>query len=211
MIPLDDPSDYSALQDDISTLSNWVLKKNLTLNPSKCKFLVISKLRKNSVPVPTLTLYDQPLERVSSYRYLGVNISEDLTWSTHLNEITSKARKIIGLLYRQFSEWSHPHSLLLLYISLVRPHLEYASQVWSPFLTKHIDQLERIQKFTLKVCFKQWNHNMSYQDLLQLAALPSLAARRKYLNLCYFYKLVHNIFEFPNSPLTARTLNYPQS
>ena len=82
---IDDPSDYSALQDDISTLSNWVLKKNLTLNPSKCKFLVISKLRKNSVPVPTLTLYDQPLERVSSYRYLGVNISEDLTWSTHLN------------------------------------------------------------------------------------------------------------------------------
>ena len=55
---------------------------------------------------------------------------------------------------------------------------------------------------------KQWNHNVSYQDLLQLSVLPSLAIRRKYLNLCYFYKVVHNIFDFPNPPLTARTLNY---
>ena len=55
----------------------------------------------------------------------------------------------------------------------------------------------------------QWNHNVSYHDLLQLAALPSLAALRKYLNLCYFYKVVHNIFEFPNPPCTVRILNYP--
>ncbi len=80
---------------------------------------------------------------------------------------------------------------------------------WNPFLTKRIDQLEHVQRFALNVCFKQWNHNVSYHDLLQLAALPNLAAHRKYLNLCYFYKVVHNIFDFPNSPLTARTLNYP--
>ena len=40
------PSDYVILQDDINTLSSWVSRNNLTLNPSKCKHLVISKLRK---------------------------------------------------------------------------------------------------------------------------------------------------------------------
>ena len=99
-----------------------------------------------------------------------------------------------------------------LFTSLVRSHLvnEYASPVWNPFLMKHIEQWERVQKFALQVCFKQWNHNVSYYDLLQLAALPgpNLAARRKYLSLCYFYKVVHNIFEFPNSSLTARILSY---
>ena len=54
------------------------------------------------------------MERVSSYRYLGVKITEDLSWSTHVNKITQKARKHIGLLYHQFCVWSIPEALLQL-------------------------------------------------------------------------------------------------
>ena len=201
------PSDYEILQNDINTLSNWVSNNNLTLNPSKCKYLVISKLRKHSVEVPVLTLNNEVLEKVSSFKYLGINITDDLSWSTHISVIARKARKVLGLLYRQFSAWSPPEVLLQLYKSLVRPHLEYASQVWNPHLIKDIDQLESIQKFALKVCFKQWDS--SYSDLLQSSNLPTLSHRRKYLGLCYFYKLVNNIFEFPQCPLTLRVLNYP--
>ena len=152
-------------------------------NALKCKFMVISRLRKNSVPVPQLKMYNQPLDRVSSYKYLGVNTSDDLMWSTHIDEISSKARRTVGLLYHQFYAWSSPRALLQLYTSLVRPHLEYASQVWNPHLIRHTDQLERIQKFALKVCFKQWNS--SYSELLELSTLPSLLMRRKLLNLVY--------------------------
>ena len=93
-------------------------------------------------------------------------------------------------------------------MSLIRPQLEYASQIWSPYLIKHISQLEQIQKFALKMCFKSWS-NYTYPDLLHLSNLPSLADRRKFLNLCYLSKLVNNTIDFPNSPLIPRTLNYP--
>ena len=78
--------------------------------------------------------------------------------------------------------------------SIVRPHLEYASQVWNPHLTKHVNQLESVQKFALKVhvCLKQWNTN--YEQLLQLSSLPNLATRRENLNLYYFYKLASGHF-----------------
>ena len=69
---------YDILQNDINTLPNWVTRNILTLNPSKCKYLVISKLRKNFVRAPVLTL-NKVLEKVSSFKYLGVNISDDLT------------------------------------------------------------------------------------------------------------------------------------
>jgi len=39
-----------------------------------------------------------------------------------------------------------------MYLALVRPHSEYASQVWNPHLQKDIDQLERVQKIALRIC-----------------------------------------------------------
>ena len=102
------PSDFTALQADINTLSKWVSVNNLTLNAAKCKYMIISRLRRNSIPAPPITLNGQPLEKVSSYRYLGVTISNDLSWNTHIDEISKKARKIVGLLYRQFSTYSPP-------------------------------------------------------------------------------------------------------
>ena len=86
--------------------------------------MVMSRLRTKSVTVPSLTLNEQPLERVSSYKYLGVNITENLMWSAHVEEISSKARQIVGLMYHQFYTWSSPQALLQLYMSLVRLHLE---------------------------------------------------------------------------------------
>ena len=88
--------------------------------------------------VPILTLNNEVLEKVSSFKYLGINVTDDLTWSTHISVIASNARKILGLFYRQFSTWSPPKVLPQLYRSLVRPHLEYASQVWNPHLIKDI-------------------------------------------------------------------------
>ena len=119
-------NDYLMIQDDINTLSIWVDGNILTFNANKCKHMIISRLKSNSVQAPALTLYGKPLEKVSLYKYLGVTITDDLSWSTHIDQISSKARRIVGLIYRQFYTWSSPSTLLQLYTSLVRPHLEYA-------------------------------------------------------------------------------------
>ena len=119
---------------------------------------------------------------------------------------TNKARKIIGFIYRQFYSMSSTPSLLQLYTSLVRPHLEYATQVWDPFLIKDIHKLESVQKFGLKMCCKSWDS--SYSENLQQSLLPELSVRRKYLSLSYFYNLINGRFEFPNMPATLRQPTY---
>ena len=98
-------------------------------------------------------------------------------WSIHIANICSKTRRLIGLLYRRFYKYSLPNTLLNLYVSFIRPHLEFASAAWDPFLKKDIiDLIEDVQKFSLKVCLKSWN--ASYSDLLKQSNLPSLRARR---------------------------------
>ena len=164
--------------------------------------MVISKLRGRSIPSQQMMLLDQPMDRVSSYRYLGVIISEDLSWSPHIEKITSKARRLVGMLYRNFYQWSSPDSLLKLYLSLIRPHLEYAVQVWNPYLAKDIQKLEAVQRFALRMCLKQWNS--SYTDLLRESEVPELTERRKFLNLMYFYKTINGHIITSDNIITAR-------
>ena len=65
--------------------------------------------------------------------YQEKQVSSDLSWSDHVSSICSKARKLLGMLYRRFYTHSNSDALFHLYQSLVRPHLEYASLVWSPY------------------------------------------------------------------------------
>jgi len=125
---------------------------------------MLSKKRGNSAPQHTLFLMGKPIEKVSSFKYLGVPISDDLTWSKHIQTISSKARRIIGMLYRQFYRYTSTPAFLHLYETQIRPHLEYASVVWDPYLVKDIQLLKGVQKFATKVISKNWD--MEYLEML---------------------------------------------
>ena len=123
-------------------------------------------------------------------------------------DISSKARKQVGLLYRRFYKHAAPATLRTLYTALIRPHLEYAVPVWDPHLCKDIDALESVQRFATKICTKSWNTN--YQYRLGKLRLQTLNMRRCYLKQRHLYKLVHGLSIFPNSPVTTSSSHsYP--
>ena len=98
--------------------------------------MIISRKRNPPVPEVPLKLFGSPLEIVDSYKYLGVLLTGDLSWSLQVESVCQKARRILGLLYRRFYGQASQESLKILYLSLVRTHLEYACQVWDPHLSK---------------------------------------------------------------------------
>ena len=57
--------------------------------------------------------------------------------------VCSKARKILGLLHRRFYN-APANTLFQLYLSMMCPHLEYASLVWSPHLAKDKELVESV-------------------------------------------------------------------
>ena len=83
-----------------------------------------------------------------------------------------------------------------LYLSLVRPHLEYGAQVWHPYTAKdtctHIGESSTVWIMDLYEAL-----NSSYQDLLNIFQLPSLENRRLFLSLSTFFKIIHNLIYFP--------------
>ena len=130
----------------------------------KCKCMLVS--RKRNANCPPMNLNNHQLEQVQCYKYLGLLLSTDLRWSHHIETICTKARKLLGLLYRQFANNTNTQVMVKFYLSLVRPHLEYGAQVWHPHLIKDKNALESVQKFGLRICSRKWT--ASYQELLDI-------------------------------------------
>ena len=148
--PISCKTSYDELQQDIDHLSQWSDLNMLSFNTNKCKCMLLS----NKFP-PLITLNKQPLEFV---KYLGVILSSNLCWSSHIQYICNKARKVLGIIYRNVSpNINNSLTILKLYVTLVRPHLEYAAQVWNPHLAKDINCLEKVQKFALRICSKDYH------------------------------------------------------
>ena len=204
--PIRNTTDYLILQSDISAVSFWINSNYLSLQPAKCCAMFISRKRCHSVQPPTLMVDECPLTLVSSVKYLGIQINSDLSWSPHVANLCTKTRKLIGLLYRRFYKSADTKTLLQLYKSFIRPHLEYCSIVWDPYLTKDVETLEKVQRFGLRVCLKNWT--MSHDQLLQQANVSSLSVRRAHSKLCHIFKIMNDLTDFPDAPLQSRELHY---
>ena len=164
--------------------------------------MLISRKRSPTLPDIPLLLDKLPLCQVDTFKYLGILLSEDLSWSPHINAICSKARQVLGLLYRRFYNFSNTDTLIQLYTSLVRPHLEYACPVWAPHLTKDIQALESVQAFACKMATHNWKAN--YQELQSLIDIPTLERRRLELKLGHLFKIVHNLCFSPQGVFELR-------
>ena len=90
-------ADYATLQMTISSIEAWSVANSLSFNASKCKYMVISRKLTPSLLEMELQLNGEPLQRVESYKYLGLILSNNLSWSAHISSVCSKVRQILGL------------------------------------------------------------------------------------------------------------------
>ena len=97
--------------------------------------------------------------------------------------------------------------MLKVYLSCIRPDLEYAIPAWDPHQQGLINSLEAVQKFAIRVCTKQWSSN--YSVLLNAYGVPSLRKRRLILKLSYLYNILNGRYSLPKpSPVETRTTNH---
>ena len=120
-------NDQVILQNDLDTISSLDEKWLMELNINKCSVLSIT-LKRNSI-FHDYDILGAMLKRVTIHDYLGVAISSDLNWLRHVTKISNKASRTLGLLKRTLSPCSQ-NVKSIAYKMLVRPKLEYASEVW---------------------------------------------------------------------------------
>ena len=175
-------SQWQELQCDLNKLISWAEKWQMKFNIEKCKVLHIGS---NNVQA-RYVMTNMPLSSVEKEKDLGVVVSKDLKPSQHCTETVKTANKLVGFIGRTF-EFKSEKVILTLYNSLVRPHLEYCVQFWSPYYKKDIEKLEKIQRRVTKMIPRL--RNKPYEERLKELNLFSLTKRRIRGDLIEVFKI----------------------
>jgi hypothetical protein len=131
---------------------------------------------------------------VQNNPYLGLQISDDLKWTTHITNVTKKANSTLGFLRRNL-KYCPKDCKKTAYISLVRSTMEYGAIVWDPYITLDTNKLEKIQRRAARFITGDYKSSEegSVTKMLAELELESLQSRRTSQRLILLYKVVEGL------------------
>nr|BAK26811.1 putative reverse transcriptase [Culex quinquefasciatus] len=185
-------NDSHVFQNEINLFYTWCSKSLLQFNVNKCNSIAFS--RKHETPNITVLLGNQPVEKCKVVRDLGVILDSQLTFVEHYNTIINKAKSTLGFIKRFAFNFQDPYTIKLLYITYVRPLLEYCSIVWNPYYAVHQARIESVQKQFLLYALRKLNWTAfplpSYEARCMLINIQSLQERRKFAMLSFINDII---------------------
>ncbi len=122
-------NDETAYREEVNTLTKWCQVNDVSLNINKTKELVVDFRRQSREHTP-ITIDKTPVERVSSFKFLGVHITEDLTWSAHTDAVLKKAHQRLFFLRRLRKFGTTPSILRSFYTCTVESILAGCIIAW---------------------------------------------------------------------------------
>ena len=197
-LTVESKTDSDCLQRDLDWLQAWESKLDMEFNPSKCQVIHVTA---SGGPLKTeYILHGQELESVTSARYLGVDISNNMSWNAHVTRVATNVKRSLGFIKRNVKTKS-PKLREMAYQTLVRLQLEYASAIWDPHTAYKI---EMVQRRAAQWTTSDYDRTTSVTSLLHQLDWQTLEEKRSVARLCLLYKVV-NGWPLTSSPL----IGYP--
>ena len=181
------------LNSDLLLIQNWALQWKMSFNPDPSKQAqeVIFSRKINKPIHPQLFFNENIINSIPHQKHLGIILDQKLNFQEHINSILSKVNRSIGLLRKLNSVLSRS-SLMTIYKSFIRPHLDYGDIIFDQaFNDSFHSKMESIQ---YKACLAITGaiQGSSKEKLYNELGLESLQSRRWMHKLCHFYKIVRN-------------------
>jgi len=142
------------------------------------------------------------IQQNKSAKYLGITITDKLSWSEHIINITNKANSIRALLQRNLSR-CQPSVKAATYVC---PILEYASTIWSPHLACDMNTIKMAQRQSTRFVQNDFRRTSSVTRMLNNLQWPTSETRRHHVKVLMLYKILNNIITVPHDHLTRSAL-----
>ena len=170
--------DCEDLQSDLESVYGWAKEVNMEFNSKKFEWVRYTA-NKDSAPIFQYSAPDNSdIEKKDSLRDLGVILNSDLSFSLQVEKAVALASQMGGWGMRTFRGRSS-FLLLTMFKSLVQPHLDYCSQLWSPTSQDLINKLEQVQRSLVSRISDNRIQNLNYREKLRSLRLYSQERRRE--------------------------------
>ena len=178
------------LNSDLLKISRWANLWLVKFNPNKNEAMLISR-KANTLAHPPIIMLNQQIQDVQFHKHLGVYFSSDCSWHQHIDYIKRKAWTRLNIM-RKLKFDLDRKSLETIYISFIRPILEYADIIWDNCSQQEKQDLEKIQTEAARVATGT-TKLVSIQKFYEEVCWERLETRRWKHKLVLFHKMYHNI------------------
>ena len=180
----------SQLSSDLDSLISWFRSNFLMLNVSKTKIMLIgTHQRLNTVDSFSVTAGNTILERVGTFKYLGVLMYQTLSWKEHISSMGRTISSRLAIL-RHTQKVLPKSSCLTLFNTMVLPLFDYCAVVWD---SRGLESKSYLDKLYRRAACIIEGRSVGSDELLTLFSWPNLQARRDYLKCVLVYKCIHGM------------------
>ena len=191
------------LNHDLILVTQWARKWLVNFNPNKTEAMLFRYFQEQEYP--TLLFDNVIVKFVSQHKHLGLTFSENMRWKYHIDSILTSASRMIGIMRKLKYVFSR-RSLNQIYISYVRPILEYSCIVWDGCTVEQRESLEKLQNEAARIV-TGLTKSVTLERLYQECGWQSLQERRTNQKMKFMYKAVNGLVPSYISDLIPPTVS----
>ena len=178
------------LNRELNNVHAWLSINKLSLNVSKTKYMIFHAKNKRIDNIPSFNINGVPIQRVSSFNFLGLEIHENLTWKNHTDKVANKISKYMGVLCR-LKRYLPSNILRMIYCSMIQSHLSYCILAWG----YENQRIVKLQKKIVRI-ISDAKYNAHTEPLFKSLQLLKIDDLFRLSCLDFYYKYCNNTLPY---------------
>ena len=154
---------FEIVNKELAKVNEWLKVNKLSLNINKTNYIIFRNT-KNQLNSHQINVNNYSINRVNSTRFLGVEINSEFNWKNHVNSITIKIARTIGVIRRLKYKLSNK-TLMLLYDTLILSQITYCNIIWASTYKTTLAKIYMLQKKSLRLCQKTPNTKLKNNNI----------------------------------------------
>ena len=136
----------------LEQIKKWLQVNRLSLNIDKTNYMIFTTKARKKEQNLNIKINDKTISEVNTCKFLGIIVDNRLKWTDHINALSTKISKSIGIISKT-RKYLGQKTLLQLYYSFVYPYLLYGNLIWGNAGKTLLDKVEKKQKLAIRLIF----------------------------------------------------------
>jgi len=190
---IDMESSFSIINIELTKIFNWMKYNKLTINHTKTKLISYRHYNKKGIDLLNrIKIDDKILKQIKTFKYLGINIDEALTWTPHISELQIRLSRTLAIMYKLKGTLGY-EELKTIYFSLFNQIINYGNIIWGNASYNKTKRIITIQKRAIKILNDSYLNTHTANNFIR--PLTPMEIYLTQLGI-FFYKIINNQLPF---------------